>query len=343
LNWKANLRIPVQRLVLDILNRWLENYQLFEEEPRLAQRLKEFLNLIVSLPHKKVAAIIIQKIDRMRSTKPICVVNVSSSSLTPKARQSKISKHYLLKLDPKIIADHLTVYEFGLYAKITPQQCLTYVKSRTGDDVAKLRDFCSTYDELDAWVKMSILDGDTTGQRAQLVDFWVKVAERCRGLNNISSMSAIITALSSTVITALQLTWAGTSRKSVLDGLLWYSDPTGGFAKYRILLQQVEGPCVPFITMFLTEMVHAEQFSGTEGRISFYQCTRWYEAITAMLMFQSRPYKIAADKLTIRFIEGHLREGSCRDPGWFWKKSLDLKKDEETRADIRSCLEAAGF
>jgi son of sevenless-like protein len=155
-------------------------------------------------------------------------------------------------------------------------------------------------------------------------------------------MSAIITALSNTVITGLQLTWARACRKSVLDKLLRYSDPTGGFAKYRILLQQVEGPCVPFITMFLTDMVRVDQFSGTEGRIAFYQRTRWYEAITAMLMFQSRPYKIAADEPTINFIKGQLRENS-RDPGWLWKKSQEIQRAEATHADIRSSLEAAGF
>ena len=101
------------------------------------------------------------------------------SSPFPKARQSKISKLDLLKLGPKIVADQLTVYEFGLYTKITPQQCLTYVKSRTGDDVAKLSDFCSTHDKLDAWVKLSILNSDVPGQRAQTVDFWIKVAEAC--------------------------------------------------------------------------------------------------------------------------------------------------------------------
>jgi son of sevenless-like protein len=156
-------------------------------------------------------------------------------------------------------------------------------------------------------------------------------------------MSAIITALDSTVITALQLTLASTSRRSVLDGLLRYNDPTGGFAKYRILLQQVEGPCVPFITMFLTEMVHVNQISTTEGRISFYQRTRWYEVITAMLMFQSRPYEIAADELKINIIEGHLREGSCCDPGWFWKRSQEIQRAEATHADIKRGLEAAGF
>jgi son of sevenless len=63
LNWKANLRIPVQRLVLDIFSRWLENYQLLEEEPHIAQRLKRFLNQTNSLPHNKNT--IIQTIDRM--------------------------------------------------------------------------------------------------------------------------------------------------------------------------------------------------------------------------------------------------------------------------------------
>ena len=168
--------------------------------------------------------------------------------------------------------------------------------------------------------------------------------QRCRALNNISSMSAIITALSSTAITDLHLTWAHTSRKSALVGLLRYSQPTGGFAGYRSLLRQAEGPCVPFITMFLTEMNHVQdQFSDTEGRIYFHQRTRWYEIITAMLRFQSRPYDIPAEEPTINFIEGHLREGSCCDPGWFWKRSQEIQKAEVTHADIRKGLEAAGF
>jgi son of sevenless-like protein len=338
LDWKANLLIPVQSLVLEILSRWLEDYQLLEEEPHIAQRLRDFLTQISS--YNTSAAAIIHTIDRMKSTKPNCV----TSSLSPKKpRKFRNNKLDLLKLDPKIIADQLTVYEFCLYSKITPQQCLSYVKTRTGNDVAKLRDFCSTHDKLGAWVKMSILNGQAAGKRAHTVDFWIKVAEKCRALNNISSMSAIITALSSTVITGLQLTWAHTSRKPALDGLLRHSDPTGGFAGYRALLQQAEGPCVPFITMFLTEMAHVDQISGTEERISFYQRARWFDTITAMLMFQSPSYNIAADESIINLFEGHLREGSCCDPGWFWKKSMETQRAEVTHADIRRGLEAAGF
>lgn len=65
LDWKTNLRNPVQRLVLDIFSIWLENYQLLEEEPHIAQRLKDFLSPIVPSPHNETAIIIIQTIDRL--------------------------------------------------------------------------------------------------------------------------------------------------------------------------------------------------------------------------------------------------------------------------------------
>ena len=63
LDWKANLRIPVQRLVLEILSRWLEDYQLLEEDPHITQRLRDFLTPISS--YNTSAATIIHTIDRM--------------------------------------------------------------------------------------------------------------------------------------------------------------------------------------------------------------------------------------------------------------------------------------
>lgn len=159
-------------------------------------------------------------------------------------------------------------------------------------------------------------------------------------------MSAIIIALSSTVITRLHLTWAHVSRKSNLDSLLRHNEPTGGFAGYRTLLQQADGPCVPFITMFLTDIIHVqEHFSDqdVDGRICFYQRARWYEIITNMLRFQFRPYSLAVGESTMTFIETHLKEGALRDPNWFWSKSQEVQHSELAHADIRKGLEAAGF
>lgn len=157
-------------------------------------------------------------------------------------------------------------------------------------------------------------------------------------------MSAVINALSSTVISRLPLTWVHVGRKSTLDGLLRHNEPTGGFSGYRSLLQNVEGPCVPFVGMYMTDLVHIQdQFSDENGRICFLQKQRWYETITAMLRYQSKPYDVAENDSTLKFIEEHLREDSKKDQNWFWVRSQQVEETELAHADIRKGLEAAGF
>lgn len=158
-------------------------------------------------------------------------------------------------------------------------------------------------------------------------------------------MSAVINALSSTVITRLHLTWAHVGRKSVLEGLLKHNEPSRGFAGYRNLLQNVEGPCVPFISMYLTDLVHIQDaFSDeTGGRICFLQRQRSYETVNAMLRFQSKPYDIAESESTMSFIKRALQVDGEKDNNYFWTKSQEVQQTELAHADIRKGLEAAGF
>ena len=166
-------------------------------------------------------------------------------------------------------------------------------------------------------------------------------------------MSALITALSSTVITRLHLTWAHVSRRSVLDGLLKYNEPTGGFSGYRSLLQTVEGPCVPFITMFLVDIVRTDnQFndnsspmsaSSDTALISFTKRQRWYDVVTAMLKHQQKLYNFPESDPTRLFIETHLQMASAKEPAWFWTRSQEVQHLELAHADIRRGLVEAGF
>ena len=48
---------------------------------------------------------------------------------------------------------------------------------QSGHSVANLIMYCGTHDKLGAWVKMSILNQEVLGKRADTVDFWIKVAE----------------------------------------------------------------------------------------------------------------------------------------------------------------------
>lgn len=157
-------------------------------------------------------------------------------------------------------------------------------------------------------------------------------------------MSAVINALSSTVISRLHLTWAHVGRKSILDALIKFNDPSGGFSGYRVLLNNAEGPCVPFIGMYLTDIVHiSDQFSDQDGQISFLKRQRWFEVVQVMLRAQKLAYNVAESETTMNFIGAHLRMDSMKDQTWFWEKSQEVQQSELAHADIRKGLEAAGF
>ncbi|KAF9486355.1 ras GEF [Pholiota conissans] len=342
-DWKESWREPTRKRILDIFNIWLEDHRLLEEEPHLARPLTEYLRTITEPPHNVHANAIIKTLERLTFTLP---TDPSKQTTPKKPRKSKAHKGDLLKLDPVDLAEQLALWEQALYVKVTPQECLSYAKTQSGPEVAGLYAFCSTHDNLVAWVKASILNHEILGKRSDTVDFWIKVAEKCRLLNNIASMSAIIIALSSADITRLHLTWAHVNRKASLETLLRYNEPTGGFAGYRSILQNAEGPCVPFITMYLTDIIHTQDsfaYQDIDGRVCFYKRARWYEIVNNILKFQKRKYNIAPNETSKQFIEGQLAIASSRDQNWFWSKSQEVQHSELAHADIRKGLERAGF
>lgn len=164
-------------------------------------------------------------------------------------------------------------------------------------------------------------------------------------------MSAIVSALSSTVITRLHLTWAHVSRKSHMDILLKFNEPSGGFSGYRTLLQSVDGPCVPFIIMFLTDIIHIqdqipdylESETHQEPLIYFAKRQRGYDVVSAILRYQTLLYPVSENEPTGNFILGQFRAASTKDQSWFWSKSQEVQQTELAHADIRKGLEAAGF
>lgn len=71
--------------------------------------------------------------------------------------------------------------------------------------------------------------------------------QRCHSLNNLSSLSALIAALSSMMIQRLTLTWAHVSRGAHFERLARITDPSNNFAAYRNFYANVTTSCVPYI------------------------------------------------------------------------------------------------
>lgn len=83
----------------------------------------------------------------------------------------------LVRMDPMELAQHLSLFESTLYRKIRAQECFLWTKTKEGDTVKNIQAFCATHDMLADWVKCSILEVDVLGKRANVLDYWIRVAE----------------------------------------------------------------------------------------------------------------------------------------------------------------------
>lgn len=277
--WKEKRLRPTQTRVLNTLREWVERYRFVKDESHLVDKLKDFLGRIDQPASNSLSAKqLLETIGRQEAAiqamqqQQLAAMAASSSGgvspplTTPKrglklplggpSSKSKPHKNDILKLDPAEVAQHLTLVEYRLYAKIRPSECMAWARTQHGPEVENLSRFISTNDRLVAWVKYSILKEDTLGKRADIIDFWIKVTEKCRQLNNISSVSALVAGLASTVVVKLALTWAHVSRSSHVEPLTRLSDPSNNFAAYRNFYSSVDTSCVPFIAMYLTQLTH---------------------------------------------------------------------------------------
>ncbi|KAI0690763.1 ras guanine nucleotide exchange factor domain-containing protein [Cytidiella melzeri] len=348
--WKARCLLPSQRRVLSIFTTWLEEHSMVEDDPPIARRLQNFLAEITAPAENVVhAQKVMMTLERLTFAVPIAP---QTTIKPPKRRRTRDSRHELLRLDPATIATNLCLYEHALYAKVRPQECLNWVKTRTGDPVANLSAFCALHDKVAAWVKQTVLWSENVGSRADLLDFWIKVAEKSRTMRNFNSMSAIVTALSSTVIQRLHLTWAYVGKASHLAPLNQLNDPAGSFSAYRQAQHATDTPCVPFIGMYLTDILHInDQYhdssvstgSSTKRMFHFVKRRKWSDTLDTILAHQKRPYPWSQDLMTVQFIEASLARASEVVQAAFWAQSHDIQAAERQRSDIRKGLEAAGF
>ncbi|TFK94986.1 ras GEF [Polyporus arcularius HHB13444] len=351
--WKEKKLKPTRRRVLTVLHVWTDQYGLLQDDPYLARRIVDFVSSITSPPVlASTAKDVLKSLERYISVIPPTPVSAQS-----RHKRGKGSKSELIRMDTLVLAEHLCVQEQKLYSKIRPHECMNWVKHQTGNAVRNLVVFNALHEKLGAWVKLSILSTEGLGKRAETIDFWIKVAEKCKSMHNYASMHALVYALSSPVISRLHLTWAHVGRRVQLEQLAKYHEPTGNFSAYRLLQRSVDGHCIPYIGMYLMDLQLADQqhpddilvapssspLGTTVSLIHFAKRENWWQAIDAMLRHQAKPYTLAEDSTIVTYIETNLVQAGEKDQGSFWMKSQEIQQAEMQHADIRKGLELAGF
>ncbi|XP_017724931.1 PREDICTED: ral guanine nucleotide dissociation stimulator-like 3 isoform X1 [Rhinopithecus bieti] len=190
----------------------------------------------------------------------------------------------LLDFSVEEVAEQLTLMDLELFSKVRPYECLGSVwsqRDRPGAAGASptVRATVAQFNTVTGCVLGSVLGapGLTAPQRAQRLEKWIRIAQRCRELRNLSSLRAILSALQSNPIYRLKRSWGAVSREPLstfrkLSQI--FSDENNHLSSREILFQEEAtegsqkedntpgslpskpppGP-VPYLGTFLTDLV----------------------------------------------------------------------------------------
>ncbi|XP_066888823.1 ral guanine nucleotide dissociation stimulator-like 3 isoform X3 [Kogia breviceps] len=186
----------------------------------------------------------------------------------------------LLDFSVDDVAEQLTLMDAELFSRVRPFECLGSVWSQrdrpgaTGT-ASTVRATVTQFNTVTGCVLGSVLGspGLAAPQRAQRLEKWIRIAQRCRQLRNFSSLRAILSALQSNPIYRLKHSWGAVSREPLstfrkLSQI--FSDENNHLSSREILSQEEAteenappgslpsklppGP-IPYLGTFLTDLV----------------------------------------------------------------------------------------
>lgn len=262
--WTEKKQKLIRVRVLSILKMWLEqNWMegLDDASRELLKKMQTFAKDVM-LPQLGGTQQVLTLIDlRLRGQEPEMkrmILNMVSQPPQP-ILPKHMKKLKFLDIDAMEFARQLTIIESKSYGKLKAAECLSkgWSKQPNGgpDPAENIRAIIMQSNRLTNWVAEMILTQSEVRKRVIVIKHFIAVAEKCRLLNNFSTLTAILAALQTSSIHRLKRTWehVPTRTNTILEGMNTLMGATMNFAEYREMLHIVNPPCVPFLGMFTPE------------------------------------------------------------------------------------------
>lgn len=273
--WVDMKQKPIRFRVVNILKSWFDNFWMEgnDEEARiLIQRVYNFAKDHVATASTPGAAPLMTSVEQ-RSRGPEMPTKRLVLTLNAQTPQPILPKHMkklkFLDIDATEFARQLTIIESRLYGKIKPTECLnkTWQKKLAPgepDPASNVKALILHSNQLTNWVAQMILTQQDVKRRVIVIKHFVNVADvsfavsdamcaanmvqKCRQLNNFSTLTSIISALGTAPIHRLNRTWSSVNQRSmgVLESMRKLMGSTKNFAEYRDTLHRANPPCIPF-------------------------------------------------------------------------------------------------
>ncbi|KAF9941850.1 hypothetical protein BGZ65_000936 [Modicella reniformis] len=355
--WTEKKLTPIRLRVFNIIKSWLETYYLEDEvdDKEALAMIKEFSGSTAMRDTMSFAAVqlikLVEKREQSESAFRKMVLNFSTQAPPPIVPRN-LKKIKFLELDPLEFARQLTIMEASVYNKIRPVECLAKAWTSEDPDIAakavNIKKMIETSNLYANWINELVLSEKEIKKRVLVIRHLVLIAEKLRVLNNFSMLSATMAALSQSPIHRLKRTWEQVPARTMTSfmDLQALMGVARNWAEYREELHNVNPPCVPFVGMYLTDLVMIQDGNGdflkkTNHLINFYKRVKTAEVIREIQQYQSVPYCLTG----VPEIQAFIRRGldGTKSVGDLYDMSLALEPRERGDDKIARLLTESGM
>ena len=260
--WRDRKQKPIRFRVVNILKSWFDNFWMedsSDENKELIRDVYTFARDTVKkteTPGSGPLMTVLEQRSRGQDTTAKRLVLTLNQSTPQPIMPKNMKKLKFLDIDVTEFARQLTIVESKLYGKIKPTECLnkTWQKKVGENDpepAPNVKALILHSNQLTNWVAEMILTQLDVKKRVVVIKHFVLVADKCRQLNNYSTLTSIISALGTAPIHRLKRTWDQVPAKTtaVLESMRRLMGSTKNFGEYRESLHLANPPCIPFFGM----------------------------------------------------------------------------------------------
>ncbi|KAM6985797.1 RAS guanyl-releasing protein 2 [Aplochiton taeniatus] len=291
---------PKVRLqICHLIKYWISEFPAeFDLNPDLAEQIKSLKEQLARQGDEHQSMLInIDSVPSYEWRRQISEQHANPSDFT-KRKTSLLFDH----LDSSELAEHLTYMEYKSFCKILFQDYHSFVMHGCTVDNPILERFITLFNSVSQWIQLMVLSKPTAPQRAVVISYFIRVAQKLLQLQNFNTLMAVVGGLSNSSISRLKDTQADITSevRKVFDNLVELVTSCGNYSRYRQCFSDSTGFRFPILGVHLKDLiaVHVALPDWTDGaktQVNLAKTQQLYAILQELTLIQATPPGVGAN------------------------------------------------